>query len=127
MTAVALQLLRSELPVVDDRVPRCLPPRDPARQRRDPCVAHSAQHLGGQQGARPAGTVDHHVRVGLRQVGRCLEFQKAARNGDGTLNITGAHFIFLTYIEQDTIVATRTACRHIVDTDLRDGPAGRVE
>ena len=56
-----------------------------------------------------------------------LEFQKAARNGDGTCDIPGVHFIFLTYIEQDKLVATRTACRHIVDTDLRDGPARRVE
>jgi hypothetical protein len=41
---------------------------------RDLRVAHGVQHLGGQQGARPAGTVDHDVCIGLGQVCRCLEF-----------------------------------------------------
>ena len=53
MAAVALQLFRTELSVAHHRVPRCLPPRDPARHRRDPRVAHGAEHLRGQQERAP--------------------------------------------------------------------------
>src|SRR4029453_1067298 len=60
-------------------------------------------------------------------VGRRLEFQKAARNGDGTFDIPGTHFLFLAHVEHNKIGAPRAASRHVVDTDLRDGPARRVE
>ena len=99
MAAVTLQLLRTELPVAHDRVPGFLPPRDAARHRRDMRVAHGAQHLGGQQGARPTGTVDHHVHVGLGQVRSRLEFQQTPRNGDGAFNIARAYFVFFPHVE----------------------------
>ena len=77
--------------------------------------------------ARPTGTVDHHVNVGLRQLASRLEFQKAPRNSDGTLNIARTHFIFLPHVEQDQLVTVRAACCHLFDTDLRNRPAGFSE
>src|SRR5262249_42966255 len=127
MAAIALELLRAELSVAHHRVPGFLPARDPTRHRRDPRVAHGAQHLGGQQRARPTGTVDHNVRIGLGQLLNRPEFQETPRDGDGTLNIARTYFLFLSHVEYNHLVTMRAACRHSFDADLRDRPARLVE
>ena len=53
---------------------------------------------------------------------RRLEFQKASRNGDGTLNITGTHFLFLTHVERcgglDLLVSMGVPIENVWVTDI---------
>ena len=119
MAAVALELFRAELAVPLQRKSRILPTRDSAGHGRHVVVAHGAQHLSRQQRTGAARTINDHFLVGLRYLAAHLKLEKAARDGNRAVNITGTHLIVLAHVKEHEVVTGLTALLHLLYADLR--------
>ena len=118
MAAVPLHLVRSQLARDHEIEAGLLPGAEPALEVDHVGVAHLLQGLGGEGRSDPAGAVNHHRDVVLRDLLFDPLLQVPARDVDGPRDHSLLHLILLADVDNNGLLRQLAHVLQLADVDL---------